>query len=82
MPKAPTREEARNILKRNMDIVKKNIWKLMKEKNWKQKDLAFGVNSTPQFIGYFLRHKGNCTIEFLGRIAEALGTTTSELAKK
>ena len=76
-----TREEARKILKSNMDTIKKNVWDIMKEKKWNQKDLAFYMGSTPQFISYFLRRKGNCTIEFLGRMAQTLDTTISNLSK-
>jgi len=77
-----TKEQSAKLLKNNMDILKINIKKLIKERGWTHEDLAFAVNSNRPFISYFLRRSGNATIDFVGRIAEALDTNISELTKK
>ena len=77
-----TRDDVRELLKNNMNIIVGNIEKIMKEKNITQEELSGAMRSEQQHISYILRKKGKgITINVIGRIAEALNTSISDLAK-
>jgi len=86
-PKYLTRDEVRELLKKNMDVIVSNIKKEMTEKKITQEILATAIRSEQQHVSYILRHGKGITINVLGRIAEALNVklidlvTISELAK-
>jgi len=76
------REKSRKILKSDMDKIITNINKKMQEKKLSQNDLAFAIRSNQPHVNYMLRQRGNgITIRVLSRIAIALNTSISELAK-
>jgi plasmid maintenance system antidote protein VapI len=77
-----TRDDVRDLLKTNMDVIVGNIEKIMKEKNITQENLATAMRSEQQHVSYILRKRGKgITINVIGRIASALNTSISELAK-
>jgi len=76
------RELARGILKYNMDIIVNNIYRLLEERKMNQRKLAELIWSDPPHLNYILKNQSGITINVLGRIAKALDTTISELAKK
>lgn len=77
-----TREDIRNLLKKDIDTILNNIQRIMKEKVISQDSLATAMGSEQQHISYMLRKRGSgITIPVIGRIAAALNTTISELAK-
>lgn len=80
-PNSVARKKAKELLKKNMDVIVGNIYKRMDEKKMTQKDLAYEIESEPPHVNYILRKKKGITINVLGRIAIALDTTISDLAR-
>ena len=76
------KQEARIILKHNMDIIVGNIYSLLEKKKINQKELAARIWSEPSHLNYILKNKSGITINVFGRIANALDTTISELSRK
>lgn len=76
-----TKPEASKLLKQNMELIVNNIHIIMNEKKINQSELAFAISSDRQHVNYIIRSKTGITVNVLGRIAKALGTTISELSK-
>ena len=75
-----TNDEAKRLLKSNMDIIQGNISRIMNEKKINQSELANAIESEPNHINYILRKKNKgITIKVLGRIAKALNVQLKEL---
>jgi len=74
--------EAREILKTNMELIQNNISTVMASKNLSQSELARAIESEPGHINYILRKKNKgITIKMLGRIAKALDVKLIDLVK-
>lgn len=56
----------------------KNFLKGLKEKGWKQKEIAEKIGIAPNFISVLSRG-GNCSIETVIKIANAFKVTTDEV---
>ena len=76
------KKETGIILKYNMEIIVRNIYSLMEKRKINQSELARKIYSTPYHLNYILKTHSGITVNVLGRIAVALDTTISELAKK
>ena len=75
-------EEAKKILKTNMDLIQNNILQILSSKKISQSELARAIESEPSHINYILRKKNKgITIKVLGRIAKALDVKLVDLVK-
>lgn len=75
-------DEAKKILKTNMDLIQSNIYQILTEKKISQSDLARAIESEPGHINYIMRKKNKgITIKVLGRIAKALDVKMEDLIK-
>lgn len=76
-----TRDDVRELLKNNIDIIAVNIRKQMIAKNITQESLAIAVRSEQSHISNILsKHKKGITINVLGRIAAALDVSIADLS--
>jgi len=76
-----TKAEASKLLKENMEIIIKNIERLLKEKNMNQSELAYAIGSDRQHVNFILRNGKGITVNVAGRIAKALDIKLYELIK-
>jgi len=76
-----TKAEASKLLKENMEIIIKNIERLLKEKNMNQSELAYAIGSDRQHVNFILRNGKGITVNVAGRIAKALDVKLYELIK-
>lgn len=77
-----TRQEAAEILKDNMDVIRINMRRLMKDQKLTQEKLGDMIGSDRFFINYLLKRKGaSPKIITICKVAKALGVTFSDLIK-
>ena len=77
-----TRDDVRDLLKKDMDTLMNNIERIMKEKNITQEALATAMRSEQSHLSYMLKNRGKgITVQVIGRIASALNTSITELSK-
>ena len=77
-----TTQQAKDILKLNMELIQNNISSIMAAKKISQSELARAIESEPNHVNYILRKKNKgITIKVLGRIAVALNVKLTDLVK-
>lgn len=77
-----SKEQTRDALKSNMDLIQVNLLRIMKSKGISQYALAHAIESEPGHVNYILRKKNKgITIKVLGRMAKALDVPIYELIK-
>lgn len=77
-----TQKKAAEMLKANMILVRKNIYRLMKEQDISQRELGLRIDSDEFYTNYILKHPSpNPSYKKIIAIAAALNTTPIELLK-
>lgn len=75
-----SKDEAKKILKTNLELIQTNISKILESRKISQSELARAIESEPAHINYILRQKKRgITIKVLGRIARALNVQLKDL---
>lgn len=77
-----TKNDIRELLRKDIDTIVDNIQKIMKENSISQEKLADAMMTSQQHLSYMLKKRGaGITIKVMGRFAAALNTSISELSK-